>query len=242
MNKFNDFSNISTKGNIIDINFLPDEEFFKDKAYSILANNDDELKPFSIINIKNIENKKNFELLVSHLINHDSRIREAVSFALTNISDRSFLKFFDKSTMKIIVQALLDINPNVVRNIIEFIKMSEELKKALFPLIIEKIEEVLFELSKYEDIRFKDNKEKSNKNHAKNKYTFNLYWLLETLSNFELKNEPKIENILTKTSRFTDYTIREKTALILSKMETPYTELLRKLKNDVNLYVKNQLL
>ena len=52
----------------------------------------------------------------------------------------------------------------------------------------------------------------------------------------------KILNILSFSSGYTDYTIREKTAKILSKMENAPDDLLQKLKNDKNFYVKNQLL
>ena len=92
------------------------------------------------------------------------------------------------------------------------------------------------------DSPFFENQSKSNKNHAKNKLTFNLYWLLETISILDVNKIENLENILTKTSNFIDYTIREKTAKILSKMENKPPELLRKLKNDENIYVKNQLL
>ncbi|MCD8023999.1 MAG: hypothetical protein LUE64_00505, partial [Candidatus Gastranaerophilales bacterium] len=91
----------------------------------------------------------------------------------------------------------------------------------------------------YSRVHYVENSLKSKKNHAKNRLTFNLYWLLETIS--VLEGDFDIQ-ILTKTSSFIDYTIREKTALILSKMDNPPIELLRKLKNDKNIYVKNQLL
>ena len=104
-------------------------------------------------------------------------------------------------------------------------------------------EKTLDELSIFtKEGKFRENKEKSQKNHAKNKLTFNLYWLLEAISVLDVNKIENLEKILTKTSSFLDYTIREKTALILSKMKNPPPELLQKLKQDENIYVKNQLL
>lgn len=132
----------------------------------------------------------------------------------------------------------------MVRNIITFIKSSETLKKELKDKIISKTNEVIKSLSVFvrEDSPFRENMEKSEKNHAKNKLTFNLYWLLEAISILDIDDIKNLEDILTKTSSFLDYTIREKTAQILSKMTNPPEKLLRKLKNDENMYVKNQLL
>ena len=51
--------------------------------------------------------------------------------------------------------------------------------------------------------------------------------------------EDEILKICQNTVNFLDYTIREKTAKIITKMTNPPKELLQKLKNDENFYVKN---
>lgn len=244
MNKYNDFLNIVQKDfNISCENLPPSLEFSREESFQILSENNDEIKPFAIISLKSIENSREAGILLSHLINHDGRIREAVSFILAEIPDTARF-FINKEAENILTLAILDINPNVVRNIILFIQKNEDLKAALTPFIIKKTEEVLSKLAKHvkKASPHAQNREKSNKNHAKNRLTFNLYWLLSVIAILDVNKIQNLEDILTKTAHFLDYTIREKTAVILSKTECPPDELLRELKNDENMYVKNQLL
>lgn len=246
MNKYNDFLNTvqkDTEESIIDEAYqMSLFDYSKQDIVRILSENNDKIKILPIINLKNIDNKKEMDLLLDHLTGKDGRIREAVSYILTEIPSCS--KYIDENSIQIIVNGISDINPNVVRNLICFIDENEDLKEKLAPFIIKKTKEILNELSSFikESSPHRENKEKSQKNHAKNKLTFNLYWLLSTISVLNVNNIENLEDILTKTSNFIDYTIREKTALILSKMENQPKELLQKLKQDENIYVKNQLL
>ena len=112
------------------------------------------------------------------------------------------------------------------------------------PKNISRIENLLEEFSAYEREfgAFCDNKMRNRKNHAKNKKLFNLYWCLEALSETYKNNvefDEKIIKIANKTVNFLDYTIREKTAKILIKLQEVPCELLQKLKSDENFYVKN---
>lgn len=243
MNKYNDFSNIVHNGIDEILPFIEPDKLLRDNIFDILSKNNDEIKPFAIINLKSIENIYEAELLLFHLTGQDGRIREAVSFVLNEIKGTDIFLNSEKAK-NIILNGLLDINPNVVRNIISFIKNNMALQKEIQPLIIEKIFIILDELSKYikENSPYALNQEKNTKNHARNKLTFNLYWLLCAISILDVNKIPDLDKILTKTAKFLDYTIREKTALILSKMENPPIQLLRELKNDENMYVKNQLL
>ena len=73
------------------------------------------------------------------------------------------------------------------------------------------------------------------------KKLFNLYWSLEALGELKPNITKTLEDILQKTALFRDYTIREKTAMVLSLLEeTSITleEIKTKLKNDDNFYVK----
>ena len=246
MNMYNDFSTLENKESdesiIINAYNMALCDYSKSDIMSILADNNDEIKIMPIINLKSIDNKKEFDLVLSHLTGKDGRIRETVSYILSEFPSCSVFATDEKSR-KILIKALLDINPNVVRNIIAFIEKSDYLKENLSALIKEETENVLDELSKYiKESPFKENMEKSQKNHAKNKLTFNLYWLLSAISILDVNKIENLEKILTKTVCFLDYTIREKTALIVSKMANPPKELLQKLKQDENIYVKNQLL
>ena len=246
MNKYNNFLNIVQTDENFNVEFeaykISLQNYNKDDILSILAENNDEKKIVAIINLKSIDNKFEADLILSHLTGQDGRIREAVSYILAELSPSNF--YLDEKSINILLNGILDINPNVVRNLINFISKSPKLKQELIKPIKFKTEEILLSLEKFVkiDSPFFENKSKSNKNHAKNKLTFNLYWLLETISILDVNRIENLEDILTKTSNFIDYTIREKTAKILSKMENKPPELLRKLKNDENIYVKNQLL
>ena len=247
MNKYNDFSKYIQKAEddspVIEAYNMSLLDYSKSEIIKILSEDNDEIKLMPIISLKSIDNENEAKLLLSHLTGKDGRIREAVSYILSELP-HSALFLLDDNSLKTILNGILDINPNVVRNIICFIEQNEKLKEKITPHVIGKTQDTLFELSKFikETGPFKENKEKSQKNHAKNKLTFNLYWLLTCISILNLDNIENLENILTKTSNFLDYTIREKTALILSKMKNPPCELLQKLKQDENIYVKNQLL
>ena len=119
-----------------------------------------------------------------------------------------------------------------------------ELKRVLEDKIIEKINFLVDEIKQYEKENkdFFDSHIRNTKNHAKNKKLFALYWLLEALSICASeKNRQKILKIITYTINFKDYTIREKTAKILHFIQNPPIDLVNKIKDDVNFYVKNQV-
>ena len=247
MNKYNDFEKIihqnSDNADVLQAYKMSLSEYSKEDIMRILAEDNDEIKLMPIINLKSIDNIDELKLVLSHLTGKDGRIREAISYILSeNPSCMNLIQ--NEALNQIVVQGLMDINPNVARNIISLIEKNEAYKKIITPFIIKKTENVLESLSEYikSSLPYKENKEKSQKNHAKNKLTFNLYWLLSAIAILDVNNIENIEKILTKTSDFLDYTIREKTALILSKMNNPPKKLLQKLQQDENIYVKNQLL
>ncbi len=242
MNKYKNFENIplfnADESLIKNAYFAAEKNYTKNEILKILSEENEEIKPPAIFNTISIDNEKELNLFLSHLTNRDGRIRESISYILNELSPCSL--FSKKEQFLILVDAICDINPNVSRNIISLIKKNDEIKEKISPFIIERTNKTLSELSLYLRSHFKENAEKSAKNHAKNKLTFNLYWLLEGIvasDSCDLSNE-----IIVKTGIFLDYTIREKTAEILSKMKNPPSDLLIKLKNDENIYVKNQLL
>lgn len=183
---------------------------------------------FSIINIDKISSKEEFDCFLSKLINHPTPLREAVAYKLEDIFSDDFL---DKNTINIILLSITDINPNVSRSVCSVIQKSTKLQKELEPLIISKIEDILNQIPKNQT-------EKNSKSHAKNKLVFSLYWLMEALFYCISNNyAQKILNILQLTVLFSDYTIREKTAQLLTKIEKTDVELTNKIKNDKNFYV-----
>ena len=86
-----------------------------------------------------------------------------------------------------------------------------------------------------EKFDFKDGKYKVNKE------AFKLYWCLETIYVFWDKiNISELKTILSKSAKINEYTIREKTAKILTRDfdDSDLSKIRLSLKNDSNYYVR----
>lgn len=183
---------------------------------------------FSIVEIDKLHSKHEFDLLIDNLTNRPAPLREAVAYKLEEVFCEEYA---DEKTAQVILCAITDINPNVSRNICQIIEKSSLLKTLLEERIINKINTILGQIPEIEQ-------RKNNKSHVKNKLFFALYWLLEALSYcISNKYNEKIFEILQICINFTDYTIREKTAKILSIVDNPPIELVDKIKSDTNFYV-----
>lgn len=189
---------------------------------------------FSIIEIDKLNSKEEFDEFISLLINHPNPTREAVANKLDELYDD---KYLDENSLEIILKAVVDINPNVARCVCSLIEKNPLLKEKIEFKIISKIKELLLEIPSFDILQ-------NNKSHAKNKKIFSLYWLLEALSiSISDRYNSSVLEILKTTIKFSDYTIREKTAKILSKIHDIPAELSDSLKNEsnfyVNFYIKN---
>ena len=209
------------------------------EAFKVLLGDNEILKPYAFINIDEIKSKDEANLIAYHLTNHPNPTREACALVLADIGGSEFFSDY----AEIFTDSICDINPNVCRAIIEFLVKNPPLASKTLPFIIERVEKILADFKIYEKEfgAFKDNKMRNRKNHAKNKKLFNLYWCLEAICEIysAVGFDDEIIKICFVTVDFLDYTIREKTAKILAKMPNPPKELLQKLKNDKNFYVKN---
>ena len=217
-------------------------DFSHDEIIQNLKNDsEDFIKIFSIINLENFKNTQEAELLFLHLTNHPTPIREAAALKLEEIYDDRFYNNYIKEQF---LSAIIDINPNVCRAICTILSKSDFLKNNLCNDITNKIQTLLKEI-KENDIalgNFFDDAQKIRKNHAKNKKLFSLYWYLEAMAIcFNGKNNSQALEILNETIKFNDYTIREKTAKILTKLDKIPKELLQIAREDNNFYVKNQV-
>ena len=179
----------------------------------------------SIIETDKINSKDEFIDFIECLTNHPDPLREACAYKLEELFDE---KYVDEYSLNKILNAITDINPNVSRAMCRLISEKSYLQDKLSKDIIQKIKNILNEIPKNET-------KTNNKSHAKNKLFFSLYWLLEALSYCKINDE--VNEILQYTIKFSDYTIREKTAKILSKMVHPDKELLDEIKRDTNFYV-----
>lgn len=218
----------------------------KNEILSLLENGDEFEKPVAIMALENLCNKNEADLLINNLTGCDGRIREASALKISEFlrNSETAAYFFDEHSLETILNGIMDINPNVGRALIDGIKECQPLQKLILPKLIDRILNIIEKLKALSDTPYADNKLKNTKNHAKNKIVFNLYWALEALYYTDFNNftQEKLLDILNFTSGYIDYTIREKAAKILSKMNEQPSDLLQKLKNDKNFYVKNQLL
>lgn len=232
MNKFNENFETSKLAYELSTKFFSNDEIFE-----VLKNGNDFEKQAVLINLEKINSQNEFDIFINNLTNQSGPIRENVSLKLAE------LDFNFQIDNNLILDALCDVNPNVCRNITDFLKKynNEDLREKLVQRIKILIDDI-FSYYSATPQKFRENKEKSKKNHIINKKIFHLYWCLEGLSIvIDDKIDKNIEEILNITSNFYDYTIREKTAQILAKIKNPPSELLQKLKNDDNFYVKNQI-
>ena len=191
-------------------------------------------KHFAVLELEEIRSCADAKLLVSNLVGQDGKIREAVSFKINDFfKTPDFKQFFiTDENFAILFQGIMDINGNVCRHIcgLECEEFNQYLRKNL-PEKTNEILEKIYEL------------ESNEKQYVISKRNFQLYWCLEALFNIVEKVEfERIKDIIFKTSEFNDYTIREKTAKILTKLENlELIELKVKLRNDENYYVRRYL-
>lgn len=209
-------------------------EYSYDDLISLLKQNEILEKQFAILNLEEIKSIKDAKLLCSNLVGQDGKIREATAFKLSEFFDnKKFSTYFElEDNYKIMIKGLTDINGNVCRSILEI--QSDEFNKFLAKNLPEKTIQILKEIELLTE---------EDKQYVISKRNFQLYWALEGI--FKVSNLisfDEIKDILTKTSSFDDYTIREKSAKILSRYNTKDAqELKSKLSKDENCYVSRHL-
>jgi len=199
---------------------------------------------FNIIDINGFSSTKEADGFINLLTNHPTPVREAVAYKLEEVISANFQYFSNELFKEKFVSAIADINPNISRIMCDIILNNSDISGMVIADIIQKINSIIAEIKVYEvkTSDFFQNKVKNKKNHAKNKLLFSLYWYMEALSGCNIvKHRDEILKILNYTITFCDYTIREKTAKLLTKIDNPPFEILQKAKSDENFYVKIQV-
>lgn len=179
-----------------------------------------------------LKNENDAEILMSNLTNCDGKIREAVSFRLNDfmsVNPEYFVKFVD-----IFLDAIIDINGNICRNTISALEHMKNYPDFV-ACFCKKLTINAYELAKKaENFDIQDGKYKINKE------IFKLYWYLEMIYEYcEYISLETIANIIFLAKNVHDYTIREKVAKILSKVNSGYfDEIKEELSKDENYYVR----
>lgn len=187
-------------------------------------------KQASALKLEHLYSKSDAKIFMQNLIGCDGKIREAISFRLPEFVSKNpefFTDFVD-----IFIEAIIDINGNICRNTISALVWLKDYDEFCTEFCQKLIAKTL-KLAKFaktfdpQDGKYKVNKE-----------IFKLYWYLETIFNFAEKiQENTLFEILKQTKDIADYTIREKTAKILSKFDN-FTQFKQELKQDENYYVR----
>lgn len=191
-------------------------------------------KHFAVLELEEIRSVDDAKLLVSNLVGQDGKIREAVAFKINEFYHNSNLVklLTNEDNFAVLLQGIMDINGNVCRQICSL--NNEEFNQYLSQNLPTKIDEILERIKELEV---------NEKQYVISKRNFQLYWCLEALCNVIDKVDfDKIKDILFATAEFNDYTIREKTAKILTELDNhQIAEIKEKLKNDENYYVRRYL-
>lgn len=208
-----------------------------EKMLEFLKGDDFEQKHFALTFINTFEKDEDIKFFIQNLTGEDTKIRELASFRLNDfISEKNSLMIFLDDEPEILLRAIDDVNPQVCRNICVLLDLSKN-KSYLTQKIIEKI---LILLEKTKEIKFKS--------HKVNKEIFHLYWNFFTLEILITKDFGQIADILKileQSINYKDYTIRERAAFLVKKLEkegfSDVGNIAKKLQNDENFYVKKAL-
>lgn len=191
-------------------------------------------KQIAALKFDYVKNEEDAKAILQNLTGCDGKIREAVALKINELltSDITCRKIFAQISSNKFADGTIDINANICRLVVDssiLLINFKEFSKEYTDKIITFATQALSELDKF---IFKDKK------YVINKQLFKLYWCLEVLSAFYNYADSKVlEKILVKSSEQSEYTIREKTALVCKKSGM-FNNIKDKLLNDDNYYVR----
>lgn len=218
---------------------LFEQEFSHEDLINLLKNGNVVEKQYAVLNLEDLQDENEAHLLISHLVGVDGKIREAVAFKLVEFIKVKPELFLKVENFDYFVKGTIDIDGNVCRKAIEAsanLRYSEEFSKYYVVGMNKIIEIALDEISRF---TFRDKK------YTINKQIFKIYWCLEALKYFH-KFLPKeeLKNILSECSKLPEYTVREKCAEIILRVEDEedFAKIKKNLEQDENYYVSKVFL
>jgi hypothetical protein len=210
-------------------------EFSHSELIGVLENGSAAQKQAAILQLDSVCSVGEAWLLVSNLTGQDAKIREAVAFKIKEFMPQCMQYFTAHDIYDIFLDAVIDINGNVCRSVICAIcnlKDNNDFMVYFCPKLASMTLALTEIISKFD---FQEGKYKVNKE------IFKLYWCLEVVYElFDGMPSGILEDILLKTKSINEYTIREKTAKILTRtnISSNLLEVKQELKNDPNYYVR----
>lgn len=216
---------------------LFENEYSHKELIDFLRNGNIVQKQISVLRLEKITSKYDADILLNNLTGQDGKVREAVSLRLNEfVSNPEYTKYFENcKNCDIFLDAIVDINANICRNIIStvsFLKSNNDFCTKFSAKLVDRTLDLLKKIEKFD---FQEGKYKVNKE------VFKLYWCLEAMYEYADKiNFKDLKNILLRAKNIQEYTIREKTAKILSLEFEDYELIMAKeqLMQDSNYYVR----
>jgi len=194
-------------------------------------------KQLAALKLETVLNEDEAQILIDNLTGQDGKVREAVSLKINELMHNTEVsQLFDfKKNVETFLDAIIDINGNICRNIISALSTLIE-NPDFCNLFCPKLLDRTLRLAEIvKDFDFQEGKYKVNKE------VFKLYWYLETIYIFAYRLDlHDLKKILSVTKSINEYTIREKTAKILTRnfQDFELDEIREILKNDTNYYVR----
>ena len=216
---------------------LCEKDFSHGELIEMLKDGNIPQKQIAALKLDTIKSEQDAQTLLNNLTGQDGKIREVVSMRLKEfMKDENLRHLFNASkNYQVFLDAITDINGNICRNIISAVSNLREDKDFCEVFCKNLAQMTLDLLDIVEKFDFKDGKYKVNKE------AFKLYWCLETIYVFWDKiNISELKTILSKSAKINEYTIREKTAKILTHDfdDSDLSKIRLSLKNDSNYYVR----
>ncbi len=229
----------------IDKNFnealrLMEKDFSYQELIIMLKDGNIPQKQLAALSLNELKSSEDAEILLNNLVGQDGKIREAVSLKIRELTAiPNYKKYFLSLKKEILTQyfldAIIDINGNICRNILDtiiYFKHNEDFVNLFISKLIKLTNSLI---NKINDFDYKTGK------YIVNKEVFKLYWCLEAINVYYDKiPSQELKNILLSLKTVEEYTIREKAAQILTHDYTD-TEILAfkdELINDENYYVR----
>ncbi len=219
---------------------LVDKKLTHQELIEMLKHGNIPQKQLAALRLETLNSIEDSEILLKNLVGQDGKVREVVSLKIREFSSspttlETFLSLDKDTITEYFLAAIIDINGNICRNILDALEAFKK-DSRFTTLFVEKLLNLTNKLIKIiEKFEFTEGKYKVNKE------IFKLYWCLEAINIFyNIIPLDELKKILSITKNMNEYTIREKTAKILSN-NIEDQELLRiktELGQDENYYVR----
>ena len=213
---------------------LCERKFSHEEMIEIIKTDNDLEKQICILRLDEVKNQGEADLLVYNLTNHHGIIREAAALKINELVKRpeNAVFFQTKQILLTFLDAVIDINPNICRLIIEILPFVEN-KAFFFENLYQKAVEIIQDAKTM-------NRRKSG--YVYSRKVFKIFWYLEAAAELGCFEDKKaVLSMIKSTFDFEDYTIREKCAKLVKIFPDTPENIKSALAGDENYFVRRIL-